>query len=89
MRYVYGLAERLHVDVDEILAWPWPKLQRWVAYDEVQFMLKAVSHSSPGITEAEAMSLIAWEQERCGWRGVYRTGQKLEDEGARREARRR
>lgn len=77
-RYVYGLAERLGVDVDAIMAWPFAKLQAWVAYDEVQYMLQAVSRSSPGITEAEAMSLIAWEQERCGWRGLYRAGAKLD-----------
>lgn len=50
-----------------------PKLARWMAYDEVDYMLKAVANASPGISGADALRLVRWEQERCGWRGLYRT----------------
>lgn len=70
---MYALSERLHIDIDEILAWPVEKLQRWQTYDEIDYMLKSARRAFKGMTDKQVIEVVHDEQERSDWRGVFKT----------------
>lgn len=71
---MYALAERLHIDEDEILDWPYEKLSRWILRDEVLWMVNAVKTATKNLTDEDALQIVRHEQERSGWRGVTKRG---------------
>ena len=71
-----AVAERLHIDEDDILAWPYDKLQRWILYTEVCNMRDAVQSTFKEAGPDQVMEIVRQDQEKVGWVGVVTPGAK-------------
>ncbi len=75
---MFALAERLGQDVETVAAWPYSKLQDWIAYDETRTMADLIRKSAigAGMSESDLFGVIEMEQEQSGWVGIVKVGGK-------------
>lgn len=66
------------MDVDDIADWPWAKLQRWMIYDEVIWMAKALREVSKNMTDAEVFDEVRKDQAKHDWIGIFKAGGVIE-----------
>lgn len=75
---MFALAERIGQDVETVAAWPYSKLQDWIAYDETRTMADLIRRSAigAGMSESDLFGVIEMEQEQSGWVGIVKVGGK-------------